>query len=684
LLALPRTIRLHQRSGDHALRERFERELNEEQRAAATAPDGYNLILAGPGSGKTRVITYRVAYLIARGVPAESILLVTFTRRAAREMLVRLDGLIGPKAHRVWAGTFHHIGNRVVRRSAKLLGLDANFSILDSEDANGLMKLAMEDVGLVGKGAPAGAPKPALVSRLISFAFNTQQSLAQVVTAQRTEYLGLIEMLEGASVAFAERKRSVNCVDYDDLLGHWRKILSIPEQRESHGRLFSHVLVDELQDTNIVQMEIVEEIARAGAGNLTGVGDDAQAIYRFRGAHYDNMLKFPERNARTQLFRLESNYRSTPEIVDFVNAVIAPSASGFSKTLISTRTSAQKPQVIPAGDGFEEAQATVELVREGMEEGVSLNEMAVLYRNSFDSALLEEELVRARIPYEVRGGPRFFEKAHIKDALSYLRILVNPRDQLAWDRLLQMLEGVGGATSAKIRGAILSKEEPLKAVESSEVMSTVPPKARGAFATFVADLRAIRVAASDQSPSEGVSAILKSHYPEFARRKYVDQGLSPENRLAEIEQLGVLASRYSNLEEFLSDLVLAGDLYGQDSANEEPADQLVLSTIHQAKGLEWSRVFIIRCVDGIFPNERSLREPGGEDEERRIFYVAASRAKDELYLSYPLTTFRPGVGQVLSRPSRFLTLLDRDLYEEARIVSDADLAWTEGYHRRDH
>lgn len=680
---MARTIRLHNRPADDPLRDRFARELNEEQLAAATAPDGCNLILAGPGSGKTRVITYRVAHLIARGVPAESILLVTFTRKAAREMLVRLEGLIGPRAHRAWAGTFHHIGNRVVRRSAKRLGLEPNFSILDGEDATGLLKLALVDAGLMGKGAPAGGPKAADAARLISFAFNTKQPLAQVVASHRPEFTELADPLERAAAAYHERKRAANSVDYDDLLRLWLRLLEMPDQRDAQGRLFRHVLVDELQDTNIVQMEIVESIARAGAGNLTGVGDDAQAIYRFRGAHYDNMLRFPERNPEARVFRLEHNYRSTPEIVDFVNAAIRGAAGGFSKTLVSTRPPGAKPQVVPAGDAFEEAQAVVELIREAVEEGVALAEMAVLYRNSFDSALLEEELVRARIPYEVRGGPRFFEKAHIKDALAYLRILANPRDQLAWDRLLQMLDGVGVATSASIRNAILARDEPLKALESAEAMNAAPPKSRGAFATFVADLRALRAAKPESNPADGVAAILRGHYPEFARRRYADQGLSPENRLAEIEQLGVIASRYDDLEAFLADLLLAGDLYGQETnSDHEPADQLVLSTIHQAKGLEWSRVFVLRLIDGSFPNDRSLREPGGEDEERRIFYVAASRARDELFLTYPLTTFRPGVGEMLSRPSRFLVDLDRDLYEEVRIEGDADLPWTEGYHRR--
>lgn len=678
---MARKLKLNRPAAADALRERFAQELNEAQLEATIAPGGYNLIIAGPGSGKTRVITYRVAYLIATGVPAESILLVTFTRRAAREMVERLEELIGTQAHRVWAGTFHHIGNRLLRRSAKSVGLESNFSILDGEDQNGLVRLSMEDAGLIGKKKTGGiGPKAEAVSRLISFSFNTGRPLPEVIADQRPDLDPWTEGIVKSAERYVERKRLANAVDYDDLLGLWRKLLDDEARREAICRPFRHLLVDELQDTNVVQMDLVETMARAGSGNLTGVGDDAQAIYRFRGAHYDNMLKFPERNPGARVYRLETNYRSTPEIVAFVNASIAPAKENFPKVLVSGRPPGQKPEVVPAADAHEEADAIVEMIRGLADDDVKLSDMAVLYRNSFDSAVLEEKLLRERIPYEVRGGLRFFEKAHIKDALAYLRVLTNPRDALAWDRLLLMLDGIGPATSSRMRTAILEKDDPLAAVESADVMGSVPPKSKGAFATFVADLRAVRASRPEHQPADGVTAILKGHYPEFAMKKYADQ--QPENRLKEVEQLAVLASRYDDLEKFLADLVLAGDLFGQDGEDDGPRDQLVLSTIHQAKGLEWGQVFVIRLVDGSFPNERALREPGGEDEERRIFYVAASRARDALCLTYPLTVFRPGVGAVLSRPSRFLSGIDRELYDEVEIETDNDLAWATGFHSR--
>ena len=306
------------------------------------APDGYNLILAGPGSGKTRVITYRVAYLIARGVPADSILLVTFTRRAAREMVQRLETLIGNDAGKVWAGTFHHIGNRLLRRPARLLGYQPNFTILDSEDQLDLIRLAMDDAGFAAKDKLA--PKPAEVEHLISFALNTRQSLAEVVAVQSPGLVEWLPTIEIVAAAYARRKLAANCMDYDDLLIQWLRLLrEFPDQLEHQAGMFRHILIDEMQDTNALQVEIVETIAASGAGNLTAVGDDAQSIYRFRGANYDNILKFPERHPGSRRFQLDVNYRSTPQIVAFTAASIRHNRSGFPKELVSARADGPAP-----------------------------------------------------------------------------------------------------------------------------------------------------------------------------------------------------------------------------------------------------------------------------------------------------------------------------------------------------
>jgi DNA helicase-2/ATP-dependent DNA helicase PcrA len=673
-VAGPRRIRLRKTASDRLL-EHFARELNEPQRAAATAPDGFNLILAGPGSGKTRVITYRVAYLIAKGVPAESILLVTFTRRAAREMVGRLEGLVGPQAARVWAGTFHHIGNRLLRRSAEVLGYAPNFTILDSEDAQDLVKLAMDDAGLVGTGRMA--PKPALVGHLISFAFNVGRPLAEVVADRHPDLLPWMPQLDDTAAAYARRKRAANCLDYDDLLGQWARLIrEFPDQRDRVGRMFRHILVDEMQDTNTTQVDLVESIAHAGAGNLTAVGDDAQSIYRFRGADYDNILKFPERNPGARLFRLEINYRSTPEIVAFTNASIARNASGFPKTLVSARPAGVLPTVVPSADAYEEADFLCQQVIQGREEGLSLCRMAILYRNHHDSILLQAELVARGIPYTVRSGLRFFEQAHIKDVLAYLRILVNPRDESAWRRLLLLLPGIGPAKAGTVLAHLTQAADPLAALATAETMARVPTKSKGFFAAFVADLQAIRATDPETQPAAAIGAVLQGGYPATVRSRYE----RPDNRLADIEQLAILAARYDSLEKLIADLLLAGDVYGMDSlAAEDPGESLVLSTIHQAKGLEWSRVFILRLVDESFPHARALAEPGGEDEERRIFYVAVTRAMDQLWLTYPLTLSRPGRDlNLISTPSRFLTEIDPSLFESATLETDIDLAWSNG------
>ncbi|GIW88678.1 MAG: DNA helicase [Isosphaeraceae bacterium] len=669
-----RKIRLAQ-TRRHDLWDRLSADLNPAQLAAATAPDGFNLILAGPGSGKTRVITYRVAHLIATGVPAESILLVTFTRRAAREMIARLETLVGSSAARVWAGTFHHIGNRLLRDYAEILGIRPNFSILDREDQLDLVKLAMHDAGLTS--SSAFRPQPESLRDLLSAAFNLSLPLDQVV---REIYPGLIEWLprlEATATHYAARKRQANCLDFDDLLAEWvRLIQDFPEPRTAMARQFRHILVDELQDTNRPQIQIVERLARAGHGNLTAVGDDAQSIYRFRGADYDNILRFPERNPDARIFSLDLNYRSTPQIVAFAAAVIAANQTGFPKHLRATRPDGPRPALVAAADTFEEAEIVCQLVLDALDQGVELRRQAVLFRNHQDSALLQAELLARKIPYEVRSGLRFFEQAHIKDVLAYLRIHVNPRDEIAWRRLLLMIPGVGTTTAGALFAILSRAPDPLRAIEAETTMAAVPARSRGLFAAFVADLRKIRKTKPDSNPADAIHAILASGYANYLRGRY-DR---PDNRIEDLGQLALLASRYNSLERFIADVLLAGDVYAADRIDpDDPSDALVLSTIHQAKGLEWSRVYIIRLVEDSFPHARSLQEPGGLEEERRLLYVAASRAQDELTLLYPqLLDRRRRISIQLATPSRFLTELDPTLYDPVPIERAGDIAWTDG------
>jgi DNA helicase-2/ATP-dependent DNA helicase PcrA len=646
------------------LSEQFQRELNDSQHAAVTAPDGYNLILAGPGSGKTRVITFRVAYLIATGVPAGSVMLVTFTRRAAREMVRRLESLIGAQASQVWAGTFHHIGNRLLRRTATLLGYQPNFTILDSEDQLDLIRLAMDDAGLTGTGKLA--PKPAAVQHLISFSANVNRPLVEVIAQRDPALFEWQSQLEAVAAAYSQRKRASNCMDYDDLLIQWGRLLrEFPEQRDHQGTMYRHILIDEMQDTNAVQVEVVEAVAAAGAGNLTAVGDDAQSIYRFRGADYDNILRFPDRHPGARIFQLEVNYRSTPQIVAFTRASIAQNTTGFPKELVSARPHGTLPLVVATQDAYEEAALICQSILEDRDKGLSLGQMAVLYRNHHDSILLQGELLARGIPYTVRSGLRFFEQAHIKDVLAYLRIVVNPRDEASWRRLLLLLPGVGPAKAGAIFQRLARGERSLEAVESSEVMALLPAKSKGSFAGFVSDLRQLRATDPERNPAAAIGAVLKGGYPDTVRLKYE----RPENRIADLEQFALLAAKYDSLERLIADLILAGDVYGMDSvAGEETRELLVLSTVHQAKGLEWSHVFVPRLIEEGFPNRRALDEAGGEEEERRIFYVAITRAMNELTLTYPLCIPRGARGPtVFTTPSRFLNELDESLFERGEI-----------------
>ncbi len=666
-----RKIRL-QKSADSRLVEQFAADLNPAQFAAATAPDGYHLILAGPGSGKTRVITYRVAFLIAKGVPAESILLVTFTRRAAREMVSRLESLIGAAASRIWAGTFHHIGNRLLRRSAKILGFEPNFTILDSEDQRDLIKSAMTDALIYNTNIYA--PKPATIQHLFSMTFNTGTPLETLIRERHPDLAEWEAEIIAAERHYKRRKLAANCMDYDDLLGLWAKLLdAFPEQLEAQARQFKHILIDEMQDTNTVQAHIIETLAHSGSNNLTAVGDDAQSIYRFRGANYDNILKFHERNPNVHVHRLEVNYRSTPEIVAFTNASIAQNTSGFGKTLVSARSKGMLPMLVPTADGYEEAEFLVQDIIQRHQEGLSLKQLAVLYRNHHDSILLQGELVSRGIPYQIRSGVRFFEQAHIKDAMAYLRVISNPREESSWKRLLQMIPGIGPAKSQALWEMLERTENPLIAIATAEVVKSVPAKSRGFFGAFVGDLMQIRAVNPETRPADALAAVLRGGYPETLKKLY-DRA---ENRLADLEQLVLLAARYDNLERMISDLLLAGDIYGVDTIEAaDPEDRLVLTSIHQAKGLEWTIVYLLRLNEDSFPNARSLKEEGGLEEERRVFYVAVTRAMDELILTYPQLTSRgPHSPQYIAKPSRFLTEIPANLCEPAMIERDATFVW---------
>ncbi|MBI4341448.1 MAG: ATP-dependent helicase [Candidatus Omnitrophica bacterium] len=652
-------------------------ELNDAQRAAVTCGEGPKLVIAGAGSGKTRTITYRVAFLIARGVPPSQILLATFTNKAAREMLSRVEALTGSDAGGLWGGTFHALGNRLLRQFAPKVGLQSNYSILDDEDQRDLVKLCVGEAGV--KVEQKRFPAPALIQELISMAFNTDRALADVVEERAPHFALWIEELQRVGARYEAKKRAANAVDYDDLLRFWLKLL---QEHDDLARQLSaqlrHLLVDEYQDTNILQARIIERLAEHNGRNLMVVGDDAQSIYKFRGANYDNILKFPERNPGTEIFKLEVNYRSTPEILEFTNASILQNQAQFRKTLTAQRPRGSLPVVLPVGDAYQEAAFVAERILQLRDEGLALAEMAVLYRAHAHSSILQAELIKRHIPYEVRSGVRFFEQAHVKDVVAHLKVLDNPFDEIAWRRLWMMLPRIGSATAAKLWERIARTPNPCAAALAPEVCAGLPPAAQPAFRRFQQDLRALRAAADDRDPAQVVAAVMDTAYPEYLRAKY-DGAAS---RLEDIQQLAVFAKPYRTLNGLLSELVLLGELYGQEvtGAGSRDTEQLVLSSIHQAKGLEWKVVFVIRMSEGSFPSEAALREESGEEEERRIFYVATTRAKDELYITHPLMDFSlRGGGTLMLQPSRFLREIRFTLYEQGQLEWPASTpAWDDG------
>ena len=510
-------------------------------------------------------------------------------------------------------------------------------------------------------------PAPAVIQDLMSFSFNTQGPLAMVVEERAPHFTGWVQELQRITERYEAKKRSANVLDYDDLLRFWLKLLEEhPEIAKRLGGQFRAILVDEYQDTNTIQAQIVERLAEHNHRNLMVVGDDAQSIYQFRGANYDNILKFPERNPGTELFKLETNYRSTPEILEFTNASIAHNVHQHRKTLVAHRSRGSLPVVIPLNDVYQEAAFVAERILQLRDEGIPLEDMAVLYRAHAHSSILQAELIKRNIPYEVRSGVRFFEQAHIKDVVAYLKILDNPFDEIAWRRLWLMLPRVGNVTATRLWEAIAHAKDPLESVLSVSVGEALPPAARPHFTRFQKDLRALRCALEDRDPPGLIHAVLETDYPNYLRAKYDVY----QSRLDDIQQLAVFAHSYRTLRSLLSELVLLGELYGQEVAGggSRETERLVLSSIHQAKGLEWRAVFVIRMCEGAFPSDVALREEDGEEEERRIFYVATTRAKDELYITHPLIDMSlRGNGQLLLQPSRFLREIRFTLYEQGQV-----------------
>ena len=642
----------------------FRAELNDEQFRAVTAEPGPLLVLAGAGSGKTRTLTYRVAYLLSQGVRPGEILLLTFTNKAAKEMLHRVHELTGVEPARFWGGTFHSIGHRALRLHGETIGLPRSFTILDAEESEGVLRDAVDALDK-GFFKDKTHPKPGPLHAILSMARNTQLPLAETVQRFFPQHEGIIERLPEFARAYAERKRAGCQLDYDDLLELWLDLLRrSPETREYFAHRFRHVLVDEYQDTNVLQSQIVDLIGTHH--RVMAVGDDAQCIYTWRGANVENILTFPDRHPGTVIHRIETNYRSTPQILALANGVLLaqPRGRGFEKELRPHRANSEKPYYVQTMDGREQAQFIVQRIRGLVDEGCSLRDIAILYRAHFQALDIQLELARLQIPYQITSGVRFFEQAHVRDLIALLRFVFNPADTAAWGRIAVLLPKVGDKNAQKLHAAALDharlmQQDFVDALATDDVASRVPRDAREEWPKFTASLRQVRDVMRTLKPHNAVEIALDGWYGDYLKGAYANY----ESRLDDLRSLVGFAGRHPDMHELLAQVMLLSSETGDRSA--DPAeDALRLTTVHQAKGLEYAAVFLIGLAEGSFPLRRAI-EAGDVEEERRLFYVAVTRARDELYLCFPKLNTKGGPA-MLQTPSRFLEELAPDLYQPLR------------------
>ena len=637
--------------------------LNDEQLAVVEAPNSPALVIAGAGSGKTRTLTFRVARLLETGVVPHSVLLLTFTNRAAREMLKRVRELCGPLAdvRRIAGGTFHHVAHALLRQHATVLGFSDGFTLLDREDAAALMASGLD--ALTAAKSLRQFPRAERLVALLSTSVNTQTPLAEVVARDHAELIPFTGEIVQLAAGFVARKRELQAMDFDDLLLHWKLLLSEhPTVRRALQDRFRAVLVDEYQDTNRLQGDVIDLIA-AGSGNLTVVGDDAQAIYGFRGADSRNLIEFPARYPGCGIHKLTQNYRSTPQILALANASIACNRRQFRKELTSSRPGGELPEIAPLEDVGREAGFIASRVLALRSAGVPLSQQAVLYRAHLHSVELQLALTRRGVPFAVRSGVKFFEQAHLKDVLAHLRFVANPRDELAFKRVIQLQQGIGEGGAAQLWKALLRHgPTPLEALRHPALRDQLPKRAQPAFERVAALLLALSQEGLRDQPGALVLKVLEGGYQEILREQREDA----DARADELRQLAQIASGYSTLDEFLGEVTLLAEFQAEEAPVEDaPGERLTLSSVHQAKGLEWDAVFVISLAEGRFPLTQALREPGELEEERRLFYVAATRARDRLTLTTPLSA-APKEGEPLQlAPSRFLEELPGGLWTNA-------------------
>lgn len=623
--------------------------LNEAQQQVVEAPDGPILVIAGAGSGKTRVLTARVAWLVQRGVPIDAIMLLTFTNRSAREMTERVERALGASLRGMAAGTFHSVGRRIVQEHAVTLGFPQQMSILDQEDAETLIQHAYEVVDPSLR-KERRFPRATTLRQFFSRSVNTGRTLEDIILSEGPAFAHAIPAIYDILVEYQNRKLQRGLMDFDDLLVFWHRLLhEHPAVADNLSQRYRYILVDEYQDTNRLQAQIVDRLAQLH-GNVLAVGDDHQSIYSFRGADHENILTFPDRFPDCQVYRLEENYRCTPQILGLANASIAHNAHQFPKTLFTRNPNGELPALIQCRNEEEEAAFVAQRILELRDDGVPLDKIAVLYRAHQHGVNVELEFRKRDIPYQLRSGLRFFERAHIKDVISFLRLVLNPRDDLSAYRIFRLCDGVGDVTARKLALLIAAYPSVSEAFSAPAFQQAVPKRAQATVDTLAQVLCAIDDASFRENPARAATRILDGFYASVVEARYD----LPKNRLQDLESLRTLAERYNDTETFLMEIGLDPTLTASDlrEGGDNDDGSVTMSTVHQAKGLEFHTVFVLSMVDERFPHGRSLFDANEYEEERRLFYVAITRAQKLLYLCRPLlgTLGREGYGTLRLSP----------------------------------
>jgi DNA helicase-2/ATP-dependent DNA helicase PcrA len=632
----------------------YETRLNASQYEAITATEGPLLVIAGAGSGKTRTLTYRVARLVEKGVPPSSILLLTFTRRAAHQMLERASELLDSRCGKVAGGTFHSFGNSILRKHAPHMGLEPGFAIMDRADAEAAISILRKEIDAGRK--HRSFPRKHTLANIFSRAVNKMATIEDVVYDDYSHLSSDMEAITHIFQAYQNHKREHQLLDFDDLLVYLHQLLKgRPDIRERIASSYQYIMVDEYQDTNKIQAEILYLLTGVHQ-NIMVVGDDSQSIYAFRGANFRNIMEFPKMFPDTRIITLEENYRSVQPILDLTNVIIDQATEKYSKTLFTRRVGGSTPVLVSARDENSQSLFVVQKIQELIDQGVALKQIAVLFRAGFHSFDLEIELNREQLPFIKVGGFRFVESAHIKDVLAHLRVIANPHDRISWYRILLLIDKIGPTTAQKVFEAIRSAAAGyigVLTVKSATGALKGLKRLQDLFAEI--DSLPLSVVKTGEAIVKYYLPILKERHDDHPKRE------------KDLEQLLAIMERYENLGDFLTDMALeppntsVGDTLAAPTANK---DRLVLSTVHSAKGLEWHTVFIIWALDGRFPSWQSIYKEEDLEEELRLMYVAATRARENLYFTYPGQIYDRSAGVMLNHPSRFIAMIPQDILEQ--------------------